>query len=605
MTVSETVTTPPSPPPEAGRTAQALRRLWGYLDRRQRWQSAWLAALVTLSAFTEMLTIGTLYPFIITLVAPDKLQTIAPLWRALTHTGLTDPRQLLPLLTVGFIGAIVLATATRIGLLWAQTWYSNHIGSSLSEQLYHRTLHQPYLVHASRHSATVAVTIIDRVNGVVASVIMPILTIGSSVILLLAIFSTLVAVRPAVALGMAAGLGGLYALMAALARGRLQREGRQLNDRQHLALKAVNEGLGGIREVLLDGTQQVFRQAFHQADRERRRSVTVIAFIGSLPRYLIEGLGMILIAATGYWITRDAASAAGAVPILGVIALGAQRLLPVAQNIYGSWAQLRANLFALEDVVRLMELAPLPVADASPPPALRFEHTIRLQDVGFRYGPGLQPVLDGITLEIPRGARIGVIGATGSGKSTLIDILMGLLPPGRGRLSVDGVPIEGPAVRGWQQLIAHVPQAIFLTDATLAENIAFGVPRAQIDRPRLEQAARQAQIAELAQTLPQGWDTPIGERGMRLSGGQRQRIGIARALYKQARVIVFDEATSALDTATERRVMEAIDALDEDLTLVLIAHRLSTLRQCDWIIELQGGRITRIGRHAEIVADHE
>jgi ABC-type multidrug transport system fused ATPase/permease subunit len=232
-----------------------------------------------------------------------------------------------------------------------------------------------------------------------------------------------------------------------------------------------------------------------------------------------------------------------------------------------------------------------------------FKRSIRLDRLGFRYGPDAKMVLKGLSMEIPRGSRVGFIGTTGSGKSTLLDIVMGLLPATEGSVLIDDTPLEARTQRAWQRRIAHVPQAIYLADSSIAENIAFGLTRDEIDMDRVRQAAHQAQIADYFESLPRQYDTQVGERGVRLSGGQRQRIGIARALYKQAEVIVFDEATSALDNETERAVMDAIENLGEDLTILIIAHRLSTLQRCDQVVELAEGRIVRKGSYAEMVGD--
>jgi ATP-binding cassette subfamily B protein len=283
--------------------------------------------------------------------------------------------------------------------------------------------------------------------------------------------------------------------------------------------------------------------------------------------------------------------------------LAAQRMLPVLQNLYSNSVRVRSSQASVQDALDLLE-QPLPAHVGLPPaPPLPFREAIVVQDLHFRYSPTTPWVLRGLQLRIPRGSRVGFIGATGSGKSTLIDILMGLLSPVQGQVLVDGQPVFPDHTRGWQAHLAHVPQAIYLADVSIAENIAFGVPVDQIDRARVREAARQAQIADAIESWTEGYDTLVGERGVRLSGGQRQRVGIARALYKRADVIVFDEATSALDNQTEAAVMEAIEGLHSDLTLLIVAHRLTTLRGCDLIVELEQGRIRRVGSYQEIVGE--
>lgn len=302
---------------------------------------------------------------------------------------------------------------------------------------------------------------------------------------------------------------------------------------------------------------------------------------------------MVAIALLGGLLVLQRGSGAAVIPLLGALALGAQRLLPALQQIYGGWASLKGCNAAIQVVLASLNQPLPPLVHVAKPLPLR--GGIRLEAVQVRYGPEQPEVLRGLELEIHRGERIGLIGSTGSGKSTMVDLLMGLLAPSAGQVLVDGMDLHDPAhperLVAWRAAIAHVPQSIYLADSSIAENIAFGVPRDQIDLPRVQQAALQAQIASFIEASPEGYSSFVGERGIRLSGGQRQRIGIARALYKRARVLVLDEATSALDTATEQALMDAVNALSKELTIVMIAHRLSTLQKCDRVIRLEHGSV--------------
>ena len=309
---------------------------------------------------------------------------------------------------------------------------------------------------------------------------------------------------------------------------------------------------------------------------------------------------MVLIAILAYALSQQDGGVSTALPVLGALAIGAQRLLPALQQIYSAWAAIAGNHASLADIIVLLN-QPLPgYLLKSAPAQLPFKNSICFDSVRFRYSNESPWVLDGINLTIPKGARVGFVGSTGSGKSTTLDILMGLLKPTEGQILVDDKPIKGNRLRAFQQNIAHVPQNIYLADTTLAENIAFGVPLDIIDLNRVRNAARQAQIADFIESNPSGYQAYVGEQGIRLSGGQLQRIGIARALYKQANVLIFDEATSALDNNTEKSVMDAIKGLNNDLTILLIAHRLTTVRNCDTIIELEKGRIISQGTYEHL-----
>jgi ATP-binding cassette subfamily B protein len=338
--------------------------------------------------------------------------------------------------------------------------------------------------------------------------------------------------------------------------------------------------------VLIYGTQAACCQVFRNADLPMRRARGDNVIVGASPRYFVEALGMALMAFLAYLLTRRAEGISTAIPVLGALVLGAQRLLPALQQVYGAWSGIQGGRAALRDTLELLD-QPLPeYAQQTSVEPMPFSSKIELHQISFRYSTDTPVVLGDINLVIPKGSRVGFVGKTGSGKSTLVDVVMSLLRPTQGHISIDGVPLGPHNERAWQTHIAHVAQDIFLSDGTIAENIAFGLPKDQIDRHKVHAAAKRAQISEFIEELPLKYETAVGERGVRLSGGQRQRIGIARALYRNADVIVFDEATSALDLGTERAVMESIESLDRQLTILIIAHRLSTLRNCNEIVEL-------------------
>jgi ABC-type multidrug transport system fused ATPase/permease subunit len=414
------------------------------------------------------------------------------------------------------------------------------------------------------------------------------------------IMGALFFINPAVAALAMASFGSGYAVITYLSRKRLRLYSHRAAAEHTQVVKALQEGLGGIRDVLLDGTQPVYCDIYRKSEYEMRRAYGNIVYASASPRFAMEAMGMVLIAAIAFGLSRTAMGVSSAVPALAALALGAQRLLPVLQQGYGAWATITGGQTALAVTLDLLQ-QPLPPEALEPAPEpLPFSTAVQFSGVSFRYASGPW-VLNEVNFSIRRGMRVGIVGSTGSGKSTLLDVLMGLLLPTKGELLVDGEPMSGPRIRSWQRAIAHVPQNIFLADRSVAENIALGVPVDAIDRDRVRLAARQAQIADFIEARPEGYDAWVGERGIRLSGGQRQRIGIARALYKNASVLILDEATSALDNATEQSVMDAIEALDRHLTVLLIAHRLSTVRRCDSIVELEQGRVVAQGTYEELL----
>lgn len=577
-----------------------LGALWRCIGPRRRRQFMLLLILMLLASFVEILSIGAVLPFLAALTAPDRIFELAIAKPIIQGLNLTNPKQLLMPLTIAFGLAALCAGSMRLLLLWANTRLSFATGADLSIDIYRRTLYQSYSVHCARNSSEVINGISGKTNGVIYGVVLPTLTLISSGIMLVVIVVSLLVFEPLVALAAFGGFALIYLVIIKLTRKQLAADSKCIAHESTQVIKSLQEGLGGIRDVLIDGTQEAHCQVYRNADAPLRRAQGNSLFIAASPRYAMEALGMILIATLAYFLAQQSDGVAKAIPILGVLALGAQRLLPVLQQAYGSWIQINSGRSSLKDTLQLLE-QPLPSYTSQQVTKLPFFQSINLIGLGFRYAEQEPFVLKDLNLNISKGSRIGFIGATGSGKSTLLDILMGLLQPTNGCLEIDGRPITPLNNRAWQTHIAHVPQTIFLADGSIEENIAFGVPCDQIDHARVQRAARQAQIAETIESWPKKYQTFVGERGIRLSGGQRQRIGIARALYKEADVIIFDEATSALDSETEYAVMKAIEGLSSDLTLLIIAHRLSTLKNCTQIVEIGYGEIKRVGSYQQIV----
>lgn len=581
--------------------AQLLGRLWQHISPRRRGQFGILLVLMILASFAEILSIGAVLPFLGVLTAPVRVFEHPAAQFFIQTMGLNSAEQLLLPLTIIFGLAVLVAGAMRLLLLWLTTRLSFATGADLSINIYRRTLYQSYAVHVARNSSEVISGISGKANIVIGSIITPVLTLISASVMLIAILIALLSVEPVIALAAFGGFGLIYAFVIRLTRNRLLINGQRIARESTQVLKSLQEGLGGIRDVLIDGSQATYCQIYRNADYPLRCAQGKNLFIGQSPRYGIEALGMLLIAALAYSLAQQSDGLGKAIPVLGALALGAQRLLPVLQQSYAACCYIRGGQALLQDTLELLD-QPLP--DYASQPAARpmpFQHQITLSRLSFRYSPQTPWVLENLDLSIAKGSCVGFVGTTGSGKSTLLDIVMGLLQPTQGTLKIDGQPITESNLRPWQSHVAHVPQAIFLADSSIEENIAFGMPKDKIDHERVRLAARQAQLADIIETWPNKYQTFVGERGIRLSGGQRQRIGIARALYKQADVIIFDEATSSLDNETEMAVMQAIEGLSEDLTILIIAHRLTTLKNCTQIVELGDCGIKRIGTYQEIV----
>jgi len=507
----------------------------------------------------------------------------------------TADGMLLPV-TVLFALAVVLSAAVRLCNLWLNGRLAAAIGSDLSCEAYRRTLYQPYAFHVLQNTSTLINTITGQVGSTVAA-FNAALQFATSSLIAVSLLLALLAVDVQIAC-LASGVFGLaYVVLASSTRNRLKANGAIVTENGRQLIQALQEGLGAIRDVLLDRSQAVYLATYRSSDRPMRLKQAESVYLGSFPRYVLEALGLLLIAFLALVLSWQRGSSAAVIPLLGTLALGAQRLLPALQQMYYSWTSIRSLSASVANVLQLLE-QPLPcVYLKGSSYSIAFWSSLRLHKLSLRYSDSGPLVLKNIDLEIHRGERLGIIGTTGSGKSTLIDVLMGLLKPTSGVIYVDGADLHDPRAEhilaSWQASVAHVPQSIYLADSSIAENIAFGVPKAQIDMSRVRHAAEQAQISAFVNRSTDGYSSFVGERGIRLSGGQRQRIGIARALYKNASVLVFDEATSALDNATEEAVMDSIERLSRDLTIVIVAHRLSTIARCDRVIELQSGRLSR------------
>ena len=586
-------------------TGVLIRGFWAHLAARRKRQLGLLLVLTILTSFAEVASLGAVLPFLGVITAPDRVLAHPAIRPLLQWAGIQTAHELLLPVTIVFIAAALCAGVMRLLLLYASTRLSFAIGADFSFEIYRRTLYQPYAVHVSRNSSEVISGVTNKVQAVIYSFLVPLLMLISSVVILTAILMVLLGIDPAISAAALVGFGIIYGVVIVATRKRLAANSERAAREYTRVVKVLQEGLGGIRDILINGSQEEYCADYRNADLPLRRAQAGSIFIGGSPRFVAEALGMTLIALLAYSLARHSGGEVEVVTTLGVLALAAQRLLPVLQQAYLSIVQIRGNKDSLADALALLN-QPIDEEIFGPSAtALPFTRAIHIRGLGFRYRPGGRMVLRGLDLDIPKGSRMGFIGTTGSGKSTLLDIVMGLLPATEGRVLIDDTPLRASTQRAWQRRIAHVPQAIYLADGSIMENIAFGVPADQIDMARMRHAARQAQIAADVESLPEQYDTLVGERGVRLSGGQRQRIGIARALYKQAEVIVLDEATSALDNDTERAVMDVIENLGAGLTILIIAHRLSTLRHCDQVVELGRGGIVRQGTYAQMMAGIE
>lgn len=587
---------------------QRFGPLWAALSRHRRFQLLALQGLSLLAALGEVANLGALLPFLRLLANPQEgLKALGPL--AAPLRALPEQHLLLGL-GLAFMAVVVLSSLLRVATTRAQLRLGALIAADLGDRVFAEILQRPYPWHL-RHNSSTTLTLltrdVDQVSGIIQSLLL--LVVNLAIVLLLV--GSLIALTPRLMLVVVLLMGGFYLVVFRYTRAALRADGVTLTTSYRAKVQVAQEGLGGIRDVLLDRTQGFFLESYAISNRRGLIAAASINIKAQVPRFLIEGFAVLLIVGLSLSLALFGQGIEQQLPLLGVLALGAYRLLQPLQQCFNALSGLAASqpsLLRMDPFLRSADERHkiLPRKSKSIDPLLEVSDAplVQLQQLSFRYSPEGPWVLRDLELTVRRGERIAFVGSTGSGKSTCSDLILGLLAPCEGKLFVQGLDLQSTPrlVEAWQERVAHVPQQIYLSDSSFAANIAFGIPADRIELQRVRRAAEQARIAELIESSPEGYSAVVGERGVRLSGGQRQRIGIARALYKRAELLVLDEATSSLDNRTEAEVMEAIEALDRKLTVVLIAHRLSTVRNCDRIVLLEKGRIRALGTYGELEA---
>jgi len=565
-----------------------LLGIFDHFKLKRKLQFAIIVLFMIASGLAEMISLASSVPFLAVLSDPQQLLQYSFTHYLISVLGIGNSNDLLPLVSFMFILAVVFAALIRLLNLWLGGQFAAGVGSDLSCDAYRRTMYQPYQVHISRNSSEVITTITQHISEVVL-IVNAFMQMLTSAVVGFAILIALFLIDKSIALIAIVVFCSAYFVLSTLTRKYLYRNSKKIALANQNQLKALQEGLGAIRDVLLGRKQNIYVDIYESADRPLRMMMAQNRFLASSPRYVIEALGLILIASIAIVLSFQKNSNS-IIPLLGSLAIGSQRLLPALQQIYSSWSLITSFQSGATLVLKLLDqplpALELPINDS----AVSNWSEISMSNVDFRYSSDQELVLHDISLNIKRGECVGLVGSTGSGKSTLVDLLIGLLQPTLGDISVDGKKINdlenALTLTAWRSAIAHVPQGIFLADSSISENIAFGVPKHLIDIDRVRMVIKQAKLESLVESSPLGLNSIVGERGVNLSGGQRQRIGIARALYKNASLIVLDEATSALDSHTESEIINTIHDLTPSVTVLMIAPRLTTLARCDRIIQM-------------------
>jgi ATP-binding cassette subfamily C protein len=588
-----------------------LRKLFSLLTRRERRNLYILFVAVLLMASLQVASVASIMPFLSVASDPSVIQENEYLRWAYTTLGFDDDRSFLIALGLGALTILVVSNLFIILTRWAMERYSWGRNHSLSRRLLRSYLYRPYEYFLTRNSSELGKNILEEVREVTDQMLKPTLRGVAKAVVALFIVGFLVYFDPIVALMVTVVLGAAYGVIYLLVRRQLDKRGEARVEANTKRYQFVGEAFGGIKEVKIQGKEEAFLDLYDDPSERYAWNQALYRVIKKAPRYIIEMVafgGIILIAV---YLIAVQESIQQVIPVLGLYAFAGYRLLPALQEAFHGLASARFNIAALNKLHR--DLQGLSKADApssgesgeTSTPPLVLDEELALREVSYTYPDANRPAIKDLSLTVPARSMVGFVGKTGSGKTTAVDLILGLLRPRAGEVTIDGVPLRTENLRRWQRTLGYVPQHIYLSDDTVARNIAFGVAKDQIDTEAVRKAARRAHILDfIEQDLPNRWETVVGERGVKLSGGQRQRIGIARALYHEPSVLVFDEATSALDQSTEASVMEAIYDLEGEQTILIISHRLSTVQRADNIFMLEEGRKVGEGRYEELLEEH-
>jgi len=584
---------------------QAIKELFRLLTADQRKRFYRLQILVVLMAFLELVGIASIGPFMALVADLNLVETSAIYSKLYQLSGLTKPEDFLFFTGLAVLIMLTIASVVSIITTWRLSMFGHVVGVEIADRLYRYYLRQNWLFHASGSSAQLTKQIATECQRVTRSIIRYLLRLNARAVLALFISTAIFIYNPLVAcMGLVLFAGGYFIIFRVIRR-RLNRYGRQISETNTQRFRLMNEGFGGIKDILLLNRQKDFIDQFNRTGKILANAQGKTEAFGEAPRYFMELLAFgAMITLVLFLLKMHQGVLSQVLPVLAVYALAGFKLLPALQQMYNAITNIRGNIASFEAIKPdLMASFQETNGKDTDLEQTKIELTgkIILKDVVFRYPGKEKPALKGLNLEIPINQTVGLVGASGSGKSTAIDLILALIEPEQGQLIINQTAVNPANKRQWQKHIGFVPQSIFLSEGTIAENIAFGLSQEQIEIDKVKKAATLAHLDELIKSLPDGLNTKVGERGVQLSGGQRQRVGIARALYNEANVLVFDEATSALDGITENAIMTAIHELSGKKTIIIIAHRLKTVEQCDMIYMIEAGRAVDKGTYEELL----
>lgn len=591
---------------------KTLKKALNLLNAEEKSRGFFVLLLIVGMALMEVLSVASVMPFLAIIGNPRLLESNAVMASFFTHSkilGIDTINDFLVLLGIATFLLIIISSVYRAITQYSINNYTEELRSSLGVRLLKTHLRQPYEYFLDHHSGDISKSILSEVDFLIVQVFRPVTQMTAYGLVVIAMTTLLILTNPWLAFLTGGILGAIYSIIYMLVRTKLVQLGKLRESANKERYIAASDAIGGIKEIKLLGHEQIYVDKFQKYSQQFATTQASHQTLSQTPTFLVDAVvigGLLLI--TVFLLTQRGEINGGILgdimPVLGLYGLAALRMKPAAQIIYSGIASLSYAKASIDNVC--LELSNEEQVMALGANQINPKHRILFKDLHYTYPNSQQASLYDINFEIKVGSTIGLVGGSGAGKTTLVDIILGLLLPSKGSVEVDGTLLTISEIKSWQKNLGYVPQTIFLTDSSIAENIAFGFPIDEIDMQQVERSARMAQLHDfIMQDMPNRYTTQIGERGVRLSGGQRQRIGIARALYHNPEVLVFDEATSALDTLTEKSVMDSIDALSNQKTIIIVTHRLATVRNCDQIILLERGRIKVVGRFEELYQNND
>lgn len=583
-----------------------VRKVSDLLNPKERKRALLLLGLIVVMALLDVVGVASIMPFMAVLAKPELVESNRFLAEAYALFSFSNKNEFMFVLGISVFIMLIISIGFKAFTTWIMLRFSRFLEYSIAKRFVDLYLRQSYDWYLSQHSADLGKTILNEVGQVVGGAIMPLMDVIAQGCVVTALILLLVITNPVLACIGGLGMGLLYGLIYILVRRRLTYYGEQRRISNQQRFQVLGEVFGGIKDVKVAGLEKQYLGRFEDPAYRFAIAQGQAQTTSQLPRYAMEAIAFGGILGVVLFLMRTTGSLQDSLPVLSLYALAGYRLMPSMQALFVNLAALRfgaSTLRHLHNELLMLEKTPTPQASIQ---SVSLTRCIALENIVYQYPAAPAPTLRSLNLHIKARTTVGLVGTTGSGKTTTVDVILGLLRPQAGQLKIDDMIIDDKNRISWQHSIGYVPQQIFLSDDTVAANIAFGLPADEIDQVAVERAAKIANLHDfVVGTLPKGYATSVGERGVRLSGGQRQRIGIARALYRQPQLLILDEATSALDNLTELAVMEAVHNLGRQITIILIAHRLTTVKECDLIYMLDQGEVLAKGNYDDLLKNND